>query len=164
MSTNQISYAYILQEMKVKKNTAKVATVAKALDELITSLGVPPTGTKFPAIFVVFDEAHTLTVYQTRANRTPFIELCSALKDVDAVGKGYSFFSFFLSTMSRISKFAMPKDVDDSARMVHEFIPSRPFSDLGFDHLMHEHKIFDEFKTIEDVTSVECVIHMGRPL
>jgi hypothetical protein len=29
---------------------------------------------------------------------------------------------------------------------------------------MNERKIFDKFKTIADVTSIDCVIHMGRPL
>jgi hypothetical protein len=167
--------------MKAIKNTAKeVAAVTKALNELITCLSAPTEGSspaasvagtgiennEFPAIFVAFDEAHTLTEHKTSDNQTPFIELRSALKDVDDAGESNSFFSFFLSTTSSISKFAMPKDMDNSARMIEDstLAPSLPFSDLGFDHHMHERKIFDKFKTIEDVTSVECVIHMGRPL
>jgi hypothetical protein len=154
--------------MKAKKKIAEeqkeeAAAVTKALNKFMADTGIK--NNKFPAIFVVFDEAHTLTEHQTTDNRTPFIELCSALKDVDDAGESSSFFSFFLSTRSSISKFVMPKDVDISARMIEEdSTPSHPFSDLGFDHLMHERKIFDKFKIIEDVTSVECVIHMGRPL
>ncbi|KAH9065664.1 hypothetical protein EDB87DRAFT_869820 [Lactarius vividus] len=45
-----------------------------------------------------------------------------------------------------------------------ELIPHLSFSDLGFDHLMNDRKIFDRYKTIEDVISTECVVHMGRPL
>jgi len=59
----------------------------------------------------------------------------------------------------------MPKDINSSHRVNDEKpIPSLPFRDLGFDHLMRDRKIFDRFKTIDDVTSTECIVHMGRPL
>jgi len=134
----------------------------RALKKLIKSLG-PRTGRDdtIPDVFVLFDEAHALTELKTHSNRTYFIELRSVLHDLG----DFSLFAFFLSTTSKISQFAMPKDIDQSHRVGQGVLkPSLPFSDLGFDHLMRTRKIFDTFKTIGDVTSTECVVHMGRPL
>ncbi|KAH9169726.1 hypothetical protein EDB89DRAFT_2072721 [Lactarius sanguifluus] len=39
-----------------------------------------------------------------------------------------------------------------------------PFIYLGFDQLLRNHKVFDKYKTLDDVTSLECIAHMGRPL
>ncbi|KAH8996167.1 hypothetical protein EDB86DRAFT_1044555 [Lactarius hatsudake] len=73
-----------------------------------------------------------------------------------------SFFSFFLSTTSDIAQFAIPRYMDRSDRILHKRLnPSLPFIHLGFDHLMHDRKIFDQYKTIEDVTSTECIVHMA---
>jgi hypothetical protein len=38
------------------------------------------------------------------------------------------------------------------------------FNYLPFDELMGNHKIFEVNKTLDDVTSLECIAHMGRPL
>ncbi|KAH9178639.1 hypothetical protein EDB89DRAFT_1927636 [Lactarius sanguifluus] len=55
--------------------------------------------------------------------------------------------------------------MDPSDGMREEgLVPPLSFSDLGFDHLMYDRKIFDRYKTIEDVTSTKCIVHMGRPL
>ena len=54
--------------------------------------------------------------------------------------------------MSRNSEIAVHKEIDESARMV-ESTPFVPFSDLGFDYLMRDCKIFETFTTIDDVTS-----------
>ncbi|KAH9082179.1 hypothetical protein EDB83DRAFT_620620 [Lactarius deliciosus] len=137
--------------------------VWKALESLITSLG-PRTDcseSEVPDVFVAFDEAHSLVESSDPDIKTQFIHLRSALH----VLKYQSFFSFFLSTTSDIAQFATPRDMDKSDRILHEKLdPSLPFIDLGFDHLMHDRKIFDRYKTIEDVTSTECIVHMGRPL
>ncbi|KAH9046307.1 hypothetical protein EDB84DRAFT_1265284, partial [Lactarius hengduanensis] len=112
-----------------------------------------------PSVFIAFDEAHSLTEPDT--SRTHFVDLQSALHKL----KNFSFFSFFVSTTSKISRFTIPRDMDPSDGMREEgLIPPLSFSDLGFDHLMHDRKIFDRYKTIEDVTSTECIVHMGRPL
>ncbi|KAF8271301.1 hypothetical protein EI94DRAFT_1720854 [Lactarius quietus] len=116
---------------------------------------------ELPHVFITFDEAHSLTNILSTMNRTHYTELCSVLKDVDSV----SFFVFFLSTTSKILRLSMPKKVTSmSTRMLEDPMPSLPFCDLGFDHLMHDHKIFNKFKTVEDVTATECVVSMGRPL
>ncbi|KAH9081594.1 hypothetical protein EDB83DRAFT_2283085 [Lactarius deliciosus] len=148
----------------IKTSEATPQQVRGALNQLIGCLGpVSQTGgiDKFPDVFIVFDEADALMELKTVSNRSYFIELRSVLHDLGQV----SFFAFFLSTTSTISRFMMPRVVDRSSRMVlEELEPSLPFSDLGFDHLMHNRKIFDKFKTIDDVTSTECVVYMGRPL
>jgi hypothetical protein len=59
----------------------------------------------------------------------------------------------------------MPRDIGKSARIYENRLRTPlPFSDLGFDHLMQNRKILDKFKTIDDVASTECVVHMGRPM
>ncbi|KAH8998885.1 hypothetical protein EDB86DRAFT_781144 [Lactarius hatsudake] len=121
---------------------------------------------KFPGVFIAFDEAHSLAqpiepkVESNDNNRTFFVELRSALQAL----LDTSSFVFFLST-SKISQFVMPGEIDPSSTMHDKILRlPLPFSDLGFDHLMRDRKIFDAFKTISDVISTDCVAHMGRPL
>ncbi|KAH8997240.1 hypothetical protein EDB92DRAFT_1395872 [Lactarius akahatsu] len=151
----------VREAMKMSEATPQL--VQGALDELIECLGPRQTGgnAKFPDVFAVFDGAAALTEVRTSSNRSYFIELCSVLHDLGNV----SFFAFFLSTTSTISQFAMPKGINNSHKVeLRKLKSSLPFSDLGFDHLMHNRKIFDKFKTIDDVTSTECIMYMGRPL
>ena len=133
-------------------------------DELIPYLNSgPETDTrknKIPDIFIAFDEAHSLMGLKVDGS-DHFLKLCWALRVIERA----PCFAFFLSTTGKISDLAPPKDADASMRTnTEDLIPSPPFSDLGFDHLMRDHKIFDKFKTIDDVTSVDCVVRMGRPL
>jgi len=117
---------------------------------------------KVPDIFIAFDEAHSLMGLKGDGSNH-FLKLCWALRMMERD----PCFTFFLSTTGKISKLVPPMDVDLSIRTdTKGLIPSLPFSDLGFDHLMRDHKIFDKFKTIDDVTSesVDCVVRMGRPL
>src|SRR6266702_713311 len=139
--------------------------VARALNKLLTRLnggtGAGPKNDDVPGVFIAFDEAQSLAgALESHTNRTHFVELRRALQTLQDT----SSFSFFLSTTSKVAQFAMPGDVDYSLRMnEQEFRPTVPFSDRGFDHLMHDRKIFDRFKTIDDVTSADCVLYMGRP-
>src|SRR6266404_5479205 len=113
---------------------------------------------KIPDIFIAFDEAHSLMGLKGGSNH--FLKLCWALRMMERD----PCFTFFLSTTSKILELVPPKDADPSIRMdTMGLIPSLPFSDLGFDHLMRDHKIFDKFKTIDDITSIDCVVRMGRP-
>ncbi len=131
------------------------------VDELIPYLNRgPETDAQAPAVFIVFDEAQSLTSLKGDGP-DHFLHLCWALRMMEHA----SCFAFFVSTRGRISEIAPPKDADRSSRtFTMSLIPSLPFSDLGFDHLMRDHKIFDTFMTIDDVTSVDCVVRMGRPL
>ncbi|KAH9082104.1 hypothetical protein EDB83DRAFT_613711 [Lactarius deliciosus] len=170
-------YKGIVDDVETRMTTdgkIKVTTgeVRRALQMLLSCLncdnGANANG-KLPGVFIAFDEAHSLAqpielrVESKEKNKwTFFIELRRALLEalLDT-----SSFSFFLSTTSKISQFAMPGEIDPSARMHDKELRSPlPFSDLGFDNLMRDRKIFDTFKTIDDVTSTDCVVHMGRPL
>ncbi|KAH8992520.1 hypothetical protein EDB92DRAFT_1858291 [Lactarius akahatsu] len=156
----QTFYNEIAAEVKVRTTSApNHQDMRKALEVLITDLGPQTNHSEAPDVFVAFDEAHSLTEPDT--SRTHFVDLQSALHKLT----NSSFFSFFVSTTSKISQFTIPRDMDPS-NGTHEveFMPPLSFSDLGFDHLMHDRKIFDRYKTIEDVTSTECIVHMGRPL
>ncbi|KAH9030052.1 hypothetical protein EDB85DRAFT_1891784 [Lactarius pseudohatsudake] len=106
-----------------------------------------------PKIFIVFDKAHPLTCH--------FVELCRALRVFSYV----SLFTFFLSTIGKTSQFSPPRGRDASHRMNDgELKTPTPFIYLGFDQLMKNRKVFDKYKTLDDVTSLECIAHMGRPL
>ncbi|KAH9009629.1 hypothetical protein EDB85DRAFT_1902869 [Lactarius pseudohatsudake] len=106
-----------------------------------------------PKIFIVFDKAHPLTSH--------FVELRRALRVLSDV----SLFTFFLSTIGKISQFSPPRGRDASHRMNDgELKTPTPFIYLGFDQLMRNRKVFDKYKTLDDVTSLECIAHMGRPL
>ncbi|KAH9035048.1 hypothetical protein EDB84DRAFT_1269650, partial [Lactarius hengduanensis] len=157
---NEIANAVLT--MKTSDPNPNREDVGKALNALRTSLGSQTRRSKVPDVFVAFDEAQSLgELKMPGTNRTYFIHLRSALRELS----DFSFFSFFLSTTSKIAHFVIPRDMDPSSRIFEEGLnPSLPFSDLGFDHLMQDRKIFGKYKTIEDVTSTECVVHMGRPL
>jgi len=113
-------------------------------------------------IFIAFDEAHALLgVKKDNSGCSHFIELCWALCLLE---KSPSF-SFFLSTTSTISEFVIPQDANPSFKISAEGLTSSiPFSDLGFNHLMQDHKFFNKYKTINDVTSIDCIVHLGQPL
>jgi hypothetical protein len=74
-------------------------------------------------------------------------------------------FTFFLSTAGKISQLTPPCRFDASYRL-NEFKldTPHPFVLLGFDQLMKSCKIFDKYTTLDDVTLLDCIAHMGRPL
>ena len=74
-------------------------------------------------------------------------------------------FTFFLSTHGKIAQFTPPGRFDTSNCMNQGKLNTpRPFFLMGFNQLMKERKIFDKYKTLDDVTSLDCIVHMGRPL
>ncbi|KAH9021392.1 hypothetical protein EDB85DRAFT_2152432 [Lactarius pseudohatsudake] len=87
-----------------------------------------------------------------------FVELRRALRVLSDV----SLFTFFLSTIGKISQFSPP--CGREAMNDGELKTPTPFIYLGFDQLMRNRKVFDKYKTLDDVTSLECIAHMGRPL
>lgn len=115
-----------------------------------------------PDIFIVFDEAHLLTVpFSSEGLQSHFVELRRAIR----VFSEASLFTFFLSTTGKISQFTPARGRDHSYRMNDGQLKTpHPFIYLGFDQLMESRKIFNEYKTLERVTSLDCIAHMGRPL
>ena len=115
-----------------------------------------------PDVFIVFDEAHPLTTpFEDKGTQNHFVELRRALR----VFTKMSLFTFFLSTTRKISQFTPPRDRDASHHMNDGQLKTPdPFIFLGFDQLMRDHKIFDKYKTLDNVTSLKCITHMGRPL
>ncbi|KAI0247906.1 hypothetical protein BJV78DRAFT_862452 [Lactifluus subvellereus] len=113
-------------------------------------------------IFIAFDEAHPLTIpWDSSSGLSNYIELRRALQLFSTA----SLFTFFLSTNGQISQFMPPHARDPSNRIWQGiFHTPRPFIELGFDQLMWNRKILDKYKTLEQVTSSECIAHMGRPL
>ncbi|KAI0291938.1 hypothetical protein B0F90DRAFT_306131 [Multifurca ochricompacta] len=112
-------------------------------------------------IYISFDEAHSLTTpFGEHDWRSPFSELCRALQML----RKRPMWSFFLSTTGKITQFSQPRSVDASIRVRQgELLIPRPYIYLGFDQLMLTRKI-SRYNTLKDVTSLECIAHMGRPL
>ncbi|KAH9019831.1 hypothetical protein EDB85DRAFT_1896484 [Lactarius pseudohatsudake] len=153
-------YKQIVDDVETRMNAKKrvlTGDVKRALKMLLSCLNgaqIDPEDEnasanakngKLPDVFIAFDEAHSLA---------------QPIEKVES--KERKKWTFFIE---QISQFAMPGEIDHSARMHDKELRSPlPFSDLGFDHLMRDRKVFDTFKTIDDVTSTDCVVHMGRPL
>ena len=118
-------------------------------------------GSKFVDIFIAFDEAHTLARTMNTANESCFVVLRRMLSSL----LSQPLYSFFLSTTGNITQFAQPRGQDSSNRINSGVLSTpRPYIYLGFDQLMQNRKVFQRWKTLEDVTSLECAAHMGRPL
>jgi hypothetical protein len=96
-----------------------------------------------------------------KTKETCFVVLCRMLSTLSS----YPLYTFFLSTTGRITRFSPPRQSDPSSRINFGTLRMpHPYIRLGFDQLMQSHKIFERWKTLEDVTSLECAAHMGRPL
>ncbi|KAH9052741.1 hypothetical protein EDB87DRAFT_1691562 [Lactarius vividus] len=115
-----------------------------------------------PDVFVVFNEAHPLTTpFESEGTQSHFVELHRALR----VFSDVSLFTFFLSTTGKISQFSPPCSRDFSHHMNDGKLKTpTPFIYLGFDQLMKNRRVFDKYKILKDVTSLDCIAHMGRPL
>jgi hypothetical protein len=113
-------------------------------------------------VFIAFDEAHPLTdLWDQTTGLSNYIDFRRALQ----VFSASSLFTFFLSTTGKTSQFLPPRAQDPSGRVNQgTFTSPRPFIELGFDQLMCNRKVLEKYKTLEQVTSLECIAHMGRPL
>ena len=134
----------------------------QALKGLCELLGTTGRSNEFPQVFIVFDEAHLLTTpFHPKTTNNNFAELRWALGTLPM----NTLFTIFLSMTGKYSQFMPPCGQDPSNCMNDGIltIPT-PFIWLGFDQLMGKHKIFGKNKTLDDVTSLNCIAHMGRPL
>ncbi|KAH9021391.1 hypothetical protein EDB85DRAFT_1895706 [Lactarius pseudohatsudake] len=114
-------------------------------------------------VFVAFDEAHTLadSFDNIRKHESRFVVLQRILNFLSSE----PLFSFFLSTTGKITQFGQPHGQDTSNCINDgELTMPCPYIHLGFDQLMQNQKILNRWTTLEHVISLECVVHMGRPL
>ena len=110
----------------------------------------------------MFDEAHLLTTSLTPTNAQSHF---SALWHVLQIFYNASMFTFFLATTGKISQFIPPCQFDPLGHMNQgKFTTPHPFVLWAFDLPIKDCKIFDKYKTLDDVTSLECIAHMERPL
>ncbi|KAH9014063.1 hypothetical protein EDB84DRAFT_1277877 [Lactarius hengduanensis] len=115
----------------------------------------------FVDIFIAFDEAHSLTTPFTNEDLwTNFTELRRALREL----REYPLWSFFLSTTGKITQFSQPRGLNTSSHINRgKLITPSPFIYLGLDQLMESRKV-NMRNTLDDVISLDCVAHMGRPM
>jgi hypothetical protein len=113
-------------------------------------------------VFILFDEAHQLTAAFSQTDaRSNF----AAIRQVLQTLNNEPMFTFFLSTTGKILQFTPPRHLDASDRINKGTLNTPPpFVHWGFDLLMKNRKIFDKYTTLDDVTSLDCIAHMGRPL
>ena len=136
-------------------------------DRVRNNFCIGDSGLKFVDVFIAFDEAITLTNAITDVNeRHPEPEsYFVVLRRTLGYLKLSPLYTFFLSTTGSITQFAKPRGEDSSNRIFSgDCKMPRPYIYLGFDQLMQNRKVFQRWKTLEDVTSLECAAHMGRPL
>ncbi len=117
----------------------------KELQDQVTIAGLKKTRI-LPDVFLVFDEAHVLTrsFYANTTWTHHIAELQRALQ----VFYDLPLFTFFLSASGKIVSFT----------------PFRPFIDLGFDQFTGSGKVFEKYRSLDDVTSLDCIAHLGRPM
>ena len=116
---------------------------------------------KYVDVFLAFDEAHTLSDSFDLKGQSRFVVLRRKL----SLLASNPLFAFFLSTTGKITSFDRPRGQEASNRLNEGTHASpRPYIYLGFDQLMQGQKVLDRWTTLRDVTSIECIAHMGRPL
>jgi hypothetical protein len=126
--------------------------------------GQTAAGPKSIRIYIGFNEAHPLTVpFSEHSAESNYSQLRRALNHL----RELPLFTFFLSTTGKISdsEFTPHRGFDASERLVHGSLNTLPpFIHLGFDQLMGSCKILETYTTLDDVTTLECIAHMGRPM
>ncbi len=112
-------------------------------------------------IFITFDKAHSLTTPFTDEDlQTNFTELWRALREL----RDYPLWTFFLSTTGKITQFSQPRGLNTSSRINWgKLITPSLYIYLGLDQLMESRKI-NMRNTLDDIISMDCVAHMGRPM
>lgn len=111
-------------------------------------------------IFVIFDEAHTLTGCYDDRKESRFVVLRRVLSALTT----QPLFSFFLSTTGKVTQFGQPRGHDASDRINDGCLASpRPYIFVGFDLLVGDRKI-RRGMTLNDVTTLDFIAHLGRPL
>ncbi|KAH9173206.1 hypothetical protein EDB89DRAFT_2068954 [Lactarius sanguifluus] len=112
-------------------------------------------------IFLAFDEAHTLTDCYDDQEESRFVVLRRALSSILSHSP---LFSFFLSTSSKITQFGQSRGHDNSDRINSGCMTTpRPYIYVGFDQLVQNRKV-RRGSTLDDVTSLDFIAHLGRPL
>jgi hypothetical protein len=113
----------------------------------------------FINIFIVFDEAHTLTrSHDNQESR--FVTLRQVLNSLGTL----PLYSFFLLTTGKVTQFGPSHSQDESGRIYDgELTSPRPYVFVGFDQLAGSYK-FREGQTLQHVTSLKFTAHLGRPL
>ena len=110
-------------------------------------------------VFMAFDEAHTLA-NTIDGSESRIIQLRRVLSHLNKS----PLYAFFLSTAGNVTQFGHVGSLDQSSRVQRgDLRLPKPYIYLGFDQLMKRYK-FSPKKTLHDVTSMEYVAHMGRPL
>ncbi len=116
---------------------------------------------KEPLVILVFDEAHSLTSKE-ETQVTDFLEMQYALRGL----LFQPLFTLFLSTTGKLTQFIPLKHADPSNRIVSNKLHLiEPFTDLDFDIFSNsENKKGDDDFTLEEVTQVDHMMTLGRPL
>ena len=113
-------------------------------------------------VFIMFDEAHTLTDCYDKHRESRFVMLQQTLSVLSSLE--LPLFLFFLSTTGKVTQFSQPRGHDNSDHINDGYLATpRPFIFVGFDQLVQNHKV-RRGSTLDDVTSLDFVAHLGRPL
>lgn len=111
-----------------------------------------------PLLVFSLDESHDLTTPQN-GSWSFFSCLRRALRQT----KGQPIFSLFLSTVGKYQDFFPETPFEKSNRIKTDALHSLPaITEVGFDMLAEP--ISENEKKLKDVTSIEYMAHLGRPL
>jgi hypothetical protein len=110
-------------------------------------------------LVMYFDEARVLTSREV-GDCSMYHTLCQVMNEWQT----QRIFTLFLSTNSRLSRFAPPGRLHPSDRVVARHTPQNPFTEMPFDCLPGGKCLFTRGITLEDVSTIEYVVKFGRPL
>jgi hypothetical protein len=143
---------------------AMISQITEAFTWLEDQLnkGQTAASPKSMRIYIALNKAHPLTMpFSECSAESNYSQLCQALNHLHEL----PLFTFFLSTTGKISEFTPSCGFDVSERLNHRDLNTpTPFIHLGFDQLMGSCKILKKYKTLNNVTTLECITHMGRPM
>jgi hypothetical protein len=148
-------------DLEVGQALTELRNVLNYGDTCEPCLRATKTRDRFVDVFIAFDEAQTLVESFGGGDESRFVVLRRQLYSLAST----PLFVFFLSTTGKITQFCQPHRHDPSSRVKAGTLATpRPYIHFSFDQLMKNRKVMSRWKTLEHVTSMECVAHMGRPL
>ena len=137
-----------------KNETQQLNLKMKELVELIKKCNADDT--QQVHFLLAFDEAHLLYEGSGWSRYTHLRKALRATRQIEV-------FAVFLSTVGKVELLAPPARMDSSERInKNEIDVHRPFCGLGFDQFARV--IRNKKISLDDVTKLEFLVMMGRPL
>ena len=154
-SSGDLNSMYSLQ----RSENDNVRAIAKQVTSFLAGHSNRRRPNEPPLIIISFDEAEALIQGPEAASWTLYSELQHVLHQL----KYSQIFCLFLSTTTEFNLFSTESSLNQSARIVSYVHRSlAPITEIGLDQLAIP--VIARKTTLEEVTSLSFIAHLGRPL